>query len=1580
MSHHKLSTPPLRSLLRRSLVRTAAGTLGAAAPFAVLANPTGGQVAAGNATIGAPSTNGLVINQSSKNAVINWQQFSVGKNQYVQFIQPSSSSVVLNRVTGGTASQIFGDILANGQVFLVNPNGIFFAPGATLDVQGLVATTEGIKNSDFMAGRYLFAKAPGAPDATVVNQGSIVSGPKGYVVLAGDYVENDGQINAQSGRVALAAGSGANLTLQNNQLISYVVDGATLARLAGVDNTGQITAQGGAVLMTADVANALTATAVNNSGFVAARSVHTSAGEIILSATGGGIENSGTLDASAATYGAGGGIVIIHGNGKTLLDPSSIIDTAGKGARGGYIDLSGHSLAVRGQVTTGKRGTLMLDPTTINIVSGNVAGTHSGGTNSVGTGFITSKLNSGSNVYVVAAGTVKNTSGVTITGTGGSAVLAFATGTVTAPNGIFVSKSFPTVTLATGTINLSGLNIAIAGRMFVSASQGSITLGPTAANSGLTVRGGTIQVNGNLNAGVGILSLAANRGVATGAFIKTASGVKLKGGAVDINLGGSYGGVVSVGTISATSSANLDLNYNTLQSPTSPEKIVVNGNITASRIRVSASGPKDSITINGSLSAVDHVRPAEVNITADGKGGKSLITVNGNITVSGKESSGGGSLQPFDLPTVATLKVEAIGSGTGSHVAKVKGNVDVTAVGANYNRSSTCECGPPGRDQTGIGGVAAAYIIATGSHGAASINGNLNVKGPDAHAGLFANAVNVSGNINITGSGHHVTRTVSPESAKASYTSSNSAGQATLQLGAGQPYAGSPAAATPILSKSVKVGGNIAVAGKGLAAVDILSSNVSAAGITVTAAAAKGNVKQTGITSGACTRFVNNDCTDLDSIGFYRGIGPGPLRSGTINAGRAEIRVSGGTNLGNSSSGSGALSVKLGALNVTGAGHAGVDIDAKAIHTQGITVHATKGTEKGTGSSQSGVTAATLYQHSFNINGGDAEVKMRSGGSGSGGVLTQNGGPVTIGGNVSIAGPDAMIDVKAKTILVGGTLTLTGSGGAIASDTVITPAAGSSVHTHFVGNELTLINLQGGASGSVSVAGKTTIKAPGVIGVDMLAGNVKLHGLSGSASAAVNYSVLDTRVSATANNFTAASFDLVIADVGVAGGAPAFAAASDVGDVVINSKGKVSLASEIKVGGNLNVQAGATILGSLGTVVTHINGIQNDRPHTGSHSGSAPSAAGLPHLTVSATKLAFSAGGSVSLDSTTLNGGSMTVAAVGNLNMIGASVNAANLATVTGGSIDLSGDKITVTGVTKLTAGLVTAGQALAAKDIILSGISLTTGTFEASAGGTIHNGGGPGTITANGLAVIAGKDINLSSTQLNIGAGTVAGVSGDAALLIGLAESGISPLSGKPNGAFIAGGNLVLGGLNLTGSYLYLQAANISALGKITVPVGTVVQASPFDPTATMGFENLPATVAGFNLSFQGFMNQVVVQNGGSFTLVLGNSAETGGAFIGQNGSFNIGADNLIIDTSGNVTGLENVISTGIVASLSSILGPPLPPPTSGEIDPTSSNNNNTAGSNDKKQQGQSGEDTGTGGTPGGAIGQDTGNASVCH
>jgi filamentous hemagglutinin family protein len=366
-------------------------------PGFAFANPAGGQVVAGQATITAPAPNGTVVNQSSSSAIVNWQSFNVGSNEYVHFVQPSSSAVILNRVVGGSASSIFGSISANGRVFLVNPQGLVFAPGAQVDVGALVASTMDIRNEDFLAGRYVFSGA-GAPGAAIVNGGSIHSADGGFVVLAGDRVENSGLIQAKLGQVVLASGSALTLDVDPNGLVSYAIDGAALSQQAGVDNSGQILADGGRVVMTARTGQDLIDTAVNNSGLVRARGITAHGGTIELTASGGDVADSGTLDAGSDT-GSGGTISIrsdrnidlrpgahvladgaTHG-GKVTVVADGTLNTRGgslisasatsANGQGGYAELSGHGdLVIRGDLELGAGGSVLIDPQNIVIADG----------------------------------------------------------------------------------------------------------------------------------------------------------------------------------------------------------------------------------------------------------------------------------------------------------------------------------------------------------------------------------------------------------------------------------------------------------------------------------------------------------------------------------------------------------------------------------------------------------------------------------------------------------------------------------------------------------------------------------------------------------------------------------------------------------------------------------------------------------------------------------------------------------------------------------------------------------------------------------------------------------------------------------------------------------------------------------------------------------------------------------------------------------------------------------------------------------------------------------------------------------
>ena len=79
------------------------------APVASNQLPTGGKVVSGTTSIQSVG-NVMNINQSSQRSAINWNTFNVGSGAKVNFIQPSASSVTLNRVLDTNGSQILGSI------------------------------------------------------------------------------------------------------------------------------------------------------------------------------------------------------------------------------------------------------------------------------------------------------------------------------------------------------------------------------------------------------------------------------------------------------------------------------------------------------------------------------------------------------------------------------------------------------------------------------------------------------------------------------------------------------------------------------------------------------------------------------------------------------------------------------------------------------------------------------------------------------------------------------------------------------------------------------------------------------------------------------------------------------------------------------------------------------------------------------------------------------------------------------------------------------------------------------------------------------------------------------------------------------------------------------------------------------------------------------------------------------------------------------------------------------------------------------------------------------------------------------
>ncbi|ENE0641036.1 filamentous hemagglutinin N-terminal domain-containing protein, partial [Escherichia coli] len=295
--------------------------------------PTGGQIVAGSGSIQTPSGNQMNIIQNSQNMVANWNSFDIGKGNTVQFYQPNSSAVALNRVVGGGESKIMGNLKANGQVFLVNPNGVLFGKDASVSTSGFVASTRDIKNDDFMNRRYTFSGGQKA-GAEIVNQGALTTNAGGYIVLAADKVSNSGTIRTPGGKTVLAAGERVTLQLDNGGLTSVQVSGDVVNAL--VENRGLISARNGQVYLTALGQDMLMNTVLNVSGVVEASGMHRQDGNIVLDGGDSGVVHlSGTLQADNAS--GQGGKVVVQGQNILLDKGSSITATGSKGGGEVYI-------------------------------------------------------------------------------------------------------------------------------------------------------------------------------------------------------------------------------------------------------------------------------------------------------------------------------------------------------------------------------------------------------------------------------------------------------------------------------------------------------------------------------------------------------------------------------------------------------------------------------------------------------------------------------------------------------------------------------------------------------------------------------------------------------------------------------------------------------------------------------------------------------------------------------------------------------------------------------------------------------------------------------------------------------------------------------------------------------------------------------------------------------------------------------------------------------------------------------------------------------------------------------------------
>jgi filamentous hemagglutinin family protein len=507
--------------------------------------PQGGSVALGNAAIHG-GTNSVTVDQTSQRAVINWDGFSVGQGASVTFNQPGVSAAILNRVTGATASTIAGAVRGNGQMFLVNPNGIAITPSGTVAMGGgFVASTLDISDRDFANGTLRFA---GSGTGTVSNGGAISVGSGGFAALLGGRVASSGTIAAPLGRIGLGAGRQATLDLTGDGFLQVALPSPASGDDPLVEMAGKLS--GARIELRAATVSDAIRNAVNVPGALSAQGAHAEGGTVILDGGAGGVVRlAGSVDASGAMQ---GGAITLTGKAINLDSGASL--TATGGSTGGTVLVGGglHGEGGLPQATSvtmaagsgidvsatgdGQGGTAVLwsnvaDPASLTRFAGTIrargAGSGAGGmvetsghqvdsggalvdagaplgaggtwlidpadstiTQSIATSYANT-LNTGTDVLNSVTGSITWQSGVTLAKTGNSA------STLTLQVGNASGSSPITLTNATITSAASALNLVLWTRYNSTGHDGAISI----TGSTISTNGGSVWMGGGLPGG-----------------------------------------------------------------------------------------------------------------------------------------------------------------------------------------------------------------------------------------------------------------------------------------------------------------------------------------------------------------------------------------------------------------------------------------------------------------------------------------------------------------------------------------------------------------------------------------------------------------------------------------------------------------------------------------------------------------------------------------------------------------------------------------------------------------------------------------------------------------------------------------------------------------------------------------------------------------------------------------------------------------------------------------------------------------------------------------------------------------------
>ncbi|TWT08716.1 filamentous hemagglutinin N-terminal domain-containing protein [Reyranella sp. CPCC 100927] len=629
---------------------------------------TGGTVVGGSATIANTTRGHVTVTQSTDRGIIDWRSFSIGAGERVDFVQPRTSSVTLNRVTGPDPSVIAGSLSANGQLILVNGAGVVFANGAQVNAAGLVAATSNIVDPQrFMqGGTVTFDRPSSDPNAGVVNAGTITVRDGGLVGLVGNTASNSGTINARLGHVTIGGAETFTVDLAGDGLINFQL-GKPVSRQPVdpqgnkrplVSNTGTINADGGVVTLSARAARGVVDNVVNAGGTINARAVRNEGGVVVFGGDEGATVNvTGTVDVSGGHGQRGGQVVASAAKGTVNVAATARINASG-GAGGGTVQIGGSKqgqgpvanaknttvasgATIRADATgKGNGGTVIVWADNATVFGGTVSA--QGGPQGGDGGF----TEVSGKVFLDFKGQVDLRAPHGVTGTllldPSDIVIASGTNDTTQTGNVITGKSDTSildVDVLIAALKLANVTVDAAGGG--GKGSGSITVANaviSTSDNSLTLNAlADITLNADINVGTGTLAFISTKGALVGSSgAVTAGAVTLNmGGAVTLDNAGN-----KFGNISGTSGGAITVVNN--------GALVVGGNLTAgkdSAISITTTGATSDLTITGALSGTG------INLTAGGKltgagavdGGTSSValTADGDVGLSGKITATG---------------------------------------------------------------------------------------------------------------------------------------------------------------------------------------------------------------------------------------------------------------------------------------------------------------------------------------------------------------------------------------------------------------------------------------------------------------------------------------------------------------------------------------------------------------------------------------------------------------------------------------------------------------------------------------------------------------------------------------------------------------------------------------------------------------------------------------------------------------------------------------------------------------------------------------------------------------------------